>query len=119
MERLIEDLPDALRRDGELIDRSKRTTKVVYRLVDGKAVCTPVRPGPSDLTHTLVPAGLSANDVVVVGPYKVLEKIRDGEAIRDEDEVRVDAEADATEEPADDGTGTDDPEAPAATEAGS
>lgn len=89
VERLIEDLPDEIRLNNSLIDRSKRTTSVVYRMVDGKSVCTPVRVGPSDLTQTVIIEGLRSGDVVVVGPYKVLEKIEDGEALQDEREAAV------------------------------
>jgi HlyD family secretion protein len=84
VERLVEDLPERVRSNHPLVDRTKRTTSVVYRIVDGKSVCTPVRPGPSNLTHTLVTEGLDAGDVVIIGPYKVLELIKDGELIRDE-----------------------------------
>ncbi|MHC5023100.1 MAG: efflux RND transporter periplasmic adaptor subunit [Planctomycetota bacterium] len=84
VERLVEDLPDGLRTGHPLVDYSKRTTTVVYRLIDDKSVCTPVRPGPSDLTRTLVTEGLEPDDVVITGPYKVLEKIKDGEPVFDE-----------------------------------
>ncbi len=89
VERLVEDLPSEIRRNNPLVEHAKRTTEVVYRVVDGKAVCTPVKSGPSDLTHTLVLEGLDEAEVVIVGPYKVLEKIEDGELVKDE------AEADA------------------------
>jgi HlyD family secretion protein len=103
VERLIEDLPDEIRLNAPLIDRSKRTTSVLYRLVEGKSVCTPVRVGPSDLTQTVIVEGLQSGDVVVVGPYKVLEKIEDGEDIQDEREAAVetvDRDEDATDQEA-------------------
>lgn len=84
VERLIEELPDDIRLNNTLIDHSKRTTSAVYRMVDGKTVCTPVIVGASDLTHTMIREGLSPGDVVVVGPYKVLERIKDGEDVVDE-----------------------------------
>jgi HlyD family secretion protein len=96
VERLVDDLPESTR-THPLVDQAKRATTVVYRLVDGKAVCTPVRSGPSDLRRTLVEAGVEAGDEVIVGPYKVLEKIADGDAARretDADEADAD-EADA------------------------
>ena len=46
------------------------------RIVDGKAKCTPVKPGASDLTHTLVRKGLEESDAIVIGPYKTLEKLK-------------------------------------------
>ncbi len=91
VERLIEDLADEIRLNDPLIDRSKRTTSVLYRLVDGKSVCTPVRVGPSDLTQTVIVEGLRVGDVVVVGPYKVLEKLEDDEDIQDERDAEVEA----------------------------
>ena len=67
---------------------------VVYRVVDGEAVCTPVRPGPSDLTHTLIREGISVGDQVIIRPYKVLEKIKHGELVR----LETDAESDQDNE---------------------
>ena len=93
VDRLVEDLPDEIQRDP-LVDRSKRTTTVVYRVVDGEAVCTPVRPGPSDLTHTLIREGISVGDKVIIRPYKVLEKIKHGELVR----LETDAESDQDNE---------------------
>jgi hypothetical protein len=74
VERLIEKLPDTLT-SHPLVDRSKKTANVVYRVVDGKAVCTPVRGGASNLTHTVVLEGLEVDASVIVGPYKVLASI--------------------------------------------
>ncbi len=90
VERPVEDLPSEIRRNNPLVDHAKRTTEVVYRVIDGKAVCTPVKSGPSDLTHTLVLDGLNEAEVVIVGPYKVLEKIEDGELVKDEAEAAAD-----------------------------
>ena len=63
---------------------------VVYRYVDGKAVVTPVSIGASDLTHTVIKSGLNAGDVVIVGPYKVLESLTHGQKVKS-DEARHDA----------------------------
>jgi HlyD family secretion protein len=105
VERIVDELPRELR-DHPLINRRKRITTVAYRLVDGKAVCTPVRTGPSDLTHTLVTEGLSEGDVVVVGPFKVLESIKHEQDLRDEaapdeddEKDETDGETTATDEP--------------------
>jgi HlyD family secretion protein len=105
--REIEELPDDVRHDP-LVDQTKTKCNVVYRMVDGKAVCTPVRPGASDLTHRLVDSGLEEDQSVVVGPYKVLESLRHDESIRiaapPEDEAEEDAADDAASD-AEDGTG--------------
>jgi HlyD family secretion protein len=102
VERLVDDLPSSIRRHT-LVNRAKRTTSVVYRVIDDKAVCTPVKVGASDLTHSVVREGLAEGEEVVVGPFKVLEKIKHDELVRLEDEAEEgaaeeDAEAEAAEE---------------------
>lgn len=74
----VDELPEEIRREHPLVDRSRRTTEVVFRMQDGAAVLTPVRTGPSDLTHTLVTEGLEAGDRVIIGPFKVLEQLEPG-----------------------------------------
>lgn len=73
----LADLPTRLFNDS-LIDRSRRTLTAVYRVVDFKAVLTPVHVGPSNLSETIISNGLAANDKVVIGPYKSLDKLDDG-----------------------------------------
>lgn len=99
VERLVEDLPAAIR-NNPLVDRAKKTTNVVYRLVDGKALCTPVIPGPSDLTHRIIKEGLNLGDDVVVGPYKVLETIEHDDLITLETPPATGTEGEAPEAPA-------------------
>jgi HlyD family secretion protein len=85
VDRLMDDLPlDALR-DDSILDRTKLAARVVYRVVDGKALATPVRIGASDLTHTLVTAGLNVGDEIIIGPYKVLAEIKHNDPVRDMD----------------------------------
>lgn len=79
--REVEELPDAAR-NSPLVDKTKRKANVVYRVVDGKAVCTPVKPGPSDLTHRLILDGLEESDEIIIGPYKVLETIKHDERVK-------------------------------------
>ena len=45
------------------------------------ARATPVTVGPSDLQMTLIESGLEAGAKIVTGPYKVLENLKDGEAV--------------------------------------
>ena len=78
-------MPEDVKRDNPLIDRSRRTCTAVYRMVDGKAVLTPVRRGASDDTHSQILEGLKDGDVVVVGPYKVLESLKHGDLIKIDD----------------------------------
>ncbi|MDY7107475.1 MAG: efflux RND transporter periplasmic adaptor subunit, partial [Planctomycetota bacterium] len=79
--REVEELPDEAR-NNPLVDRTKRKASVVYRVNENKAVCTPVRPGPSDLTHRLILDGLEEGDEIVIGPYKVLETIEHDERVK-------------------------------------
>ncbi len=113
VERLIEDLSDELQKNP-LIDQSKRITSVVYRVVEDETVCTPVKTGPSDLTHTIILEGLQEADKVVVGPYKVLEKIEHGKRVKqsggiddvetvNDDETETLAGDQTSEEPGDSG----------------
>ena len=89
MARPMDDLPLEVRENSELLNKNKLHATVVYRCVDGKAVVTPVKIGSSDLTHTIVTAGLSENDEIVIGPYKVLDGLRDDNNIKDEKEVEA------------------------------
>ncbi|MHC4615968.1 MAG: efflux RND transporter periplasmic adaptor subunit, partial [Planctomycetota bacterium] len=85
VERLVDDLPPDIRRNP-LVNRAKRTASVVYRVIDDKAVCTPVKAGASDLTHSVVVDGLEEGEEVVVGPFKVLENIKHDELLKREDD---------------------------------
>ena len=70
-----DELPAALR-DNELIDSTRRTQTIVFRIIDGVAHMTPVEVGPSNLAATIIAKGLAVEDMIVVGPYKALEKLR-------------------------------------------
>jgi HlyD family secretion protein len=84
VERPVNDLPESVK-SSPLVQKNRRVTTVVFRVVDGKAVVTPVVTGPSNLTDTLIRDGLSAGDIIITGPYRSLEKIKDGEAVEKED----------------------------------
>lgn len=85
VDRLVDDLPTEVLGDGTIVDRTKLAARVVFRVVDGKAIGTPVRIGASDLTHTLVTAGLEIGETIIVGPYKALAEMSHGTAVRDMD----------------------------------
>ena len=91
--RPADDLPLAIRDNNPNVDMKKTTATVVYRLVDGKAVVTPVKVGASDATHTVVTAGLAETDKVIIGPYKILEGLAHDKAVRDEREVEAEEKA--------------------------
>lgn len=83
MGRTVDDLPAAAKEKPE-VDKNKTLATVVFRIVDGKTVITPVTIGASDMTHTLITSGLKDGDKVVVGPYKVLPSMSDGTKVKEE-----------------------------------
>ena len=85
VERKVEDLPDALK-SSPLIVADRKTTSVVYRVVDDKAVATVVQTGPSNLTGTIIQDGVKVGEMIVSGPYKALERLKDGDAVKKEDQ---------------------------------
>jgi len=85
--REVEELPLDVREKNTDVDKNKTFATVVYKYMDGKAVATPVKIGASDLTHTVILSGLKEGDKVIVGPYKVLEKIKHDQKVRDERDV--------------------------------
>jgi len=80
--RPVDELPKEVR-DLPQVDKTKTTTTVVYRCLNGKAVVTPVKIGPSDVTHTIIQSGLSNDDQVIVGPYKVLEMLKNDQKVKE------------------------------------
>ncbi|MFM8873616.1 MAG: efflux RND transporter periplasmic adaptor subunit [Phycisphaerales bacterium] len=80
VERKVEELPESVR-SSPLIPPKAQLTNVVFRVVDGKAVATPVVTGASNLTDTIIVDGLKEGEVVVTGPYKSLERLKDGETV--------------------------------------
>ncbi len=89
----IDDLSSTVA-SNPLVDRDRRTVPVVFVIQDGKAVCTPVRIGPSSLSETIVAEGIDPEDQVIVGPYKAIENLEDGDSVRIEDPESA-SEADA------------------------
>ena len=87
--REVDSLPLEIREKSAEVDMTKTFATVVYRYVDGKAVVTPVAIGQSDLTHTIIKSGITQNDKIVVGPYKVLEGIKHDQVIQDEREAKT------------------------------
>jgi len=87
--REVDSLPLEIRENSAHVDTAKAYATVVYRYNDGKAVVTPVKIGRSDLTHTIILAGITEEDKIVVGPYKVLEKLKHGQRLQDEREVEA------------------------------
>ena len=86
--RAVDSLPLEIRENSPEVDTAKTIATVVYRYVEGKAVVTPVKIGQSDLTHTIITSGISEEDKIVVGPYKVLENLKNNQKIQDEREAK-------------------------------
>jgi HlyD family secretion protein len=81
MSRPLEQLPAELRKSPD-VEKGKSFATVVFRCINNKAVVTPVTVGPSDDTHTAIKSGLNENDPVITGPYKILESLQDGQAVK-------------------------------------
>ncbi len=74
-------------RDKPEVDRTRTVTPVVYRFINGKAIVTPVKVGPSDVQRTVIEAGLNEGDVIIAGPYKALEPLKHNDFVKDETTV--------------------------------
>lgn len=55
-----------------------KETETVFIVKQGRAVLTPIRTGKSSDTEVEIIDGLSLNDEVITGPYKLLAKLTDG-----------------------------------------
>ncbi len=67
---------------------------VVYVVVDGEATVRPVATGVSDVLHVEITDGLSADEVVMIGPYRTLKKLKAGEAVIAEEKSAGDDDED-------------------------
>jgi HlyD family secretion protein len=83
MGRNVDELPEKAKSKPE-VDKAKTLATVVYCFKDGKTEITPVTIGPSDMTHTVITAGLHDGDRVITGPYKILPTLADVMTVKDE-----------------------------------
>lgn len=83
----VDELPSEIRDSNALVNKKKAFATVVFRMVNGEALLTPVEVGASDITHTIVKGGLGENDPVIVGPYKVLEALKHKQKVSEEKET--------------------------------
>lgn len=84
MGRPIDDLPAAVK-DRPEVDKNKQLATVCFLVGDdGKAKVTPVTIGASDMTHTQIVSGLKDGDPLIIGPYKVLPGLKDGQKVKEE-----------------------------------
>jgi len=70
---------------------------VVYLIDDGKAAVRKVETGVSDVLYVEITDGLSAGDEVVIGPYRTLKNMKNGDAIKPEEKETEDEEEDGDE----------------------
>jgi len=99
--RKVDELPVKIRDKLTEEEKKKAFASVVYVYKDGKAIATPVKIGASNTTETVVASGITAEDKIVIGPYKELEKLRHEQMIKDERESETeksDAKATSQEE---------------------
>jgi HlyD family secretion protein len=83
MERKLDELPGELA-ESTLVDRARKKATVVFVMDDGKARMQLVRTGASNLSDTMIVEGLKEGEQVVTGPYRVLERLKDGDRLREE-----------------------------------
>lgn len=93
MTRDIDSLPLDIRDNSPYVDKSKTFATVIFRYVDGKALITPVKIGPSNLTHTIIESGIEKGEKVIVGPYKELEKLKHDQVVKDERQAKAEEDA--------------------------
>jgi HlyD family secretion protein len=87
--RKVDELPVKIRDKLTEQERKKAFASVVFVYKDGKAVATPVKIGASNTTQTVIKSGLTAEDKIIVGPYKELENLKHDQKIQDEREVEA------------------------------
>jgi len=85
--REVDTLPVEIRENCPEVDKKKIYASVVYRYIDGEAIVTPVKIDKSDATHTIILSGITEDDQIIAGPYKVLEAIKHEQKVKDEREV--------------------------------
>ncbi|KPK77994.1 MAG: hypothetical protein AMJ79_01465 [Phycisphaerae bacterium SM23_30] len=84
LDREIDELPLEIREDNPNIDTTKVFAVVVYRIIDGEAIATPVKFGKSDATHTIILSGITDEDQIIIGPDKILEGLQHKLKVKDE-----------------------------------
>jgi len=76
------------------VDPNKTFARIVYVFNDGKAIETPVRIGPSDLTATAILEGIEPGDEVIIGPWKTLQDLSNDARVRKRELAAADQDAD-------------------------
>ena len=92
LDRRVDQMPLELRTNNPLIDTKKTFARVVYVYEGGEAVAKPVSVGLSDLSNTIIVAGLAEEARVISGPYKSLGSLAHKQKVIDEVEAAKKAE---------------------------
>lgn len=87
--RPVEELPASAKESPE-VDKNKTLATVVYVLKEDKASIVPVTIGASDMTHTEITAGLKGGEKLIIGPFKVLPTLADGQKVKEESAATTD-----------------------------
>ena len=93
LDRRVDELPKALVDAGTNLDKDKVFARVVYTIEDGKAHAVPVQIGSSDLTHTVILAGLNEGVKVISGPYRILVGLKNDQKVVEEGTLKKEEEA--------------------------
>lgn len=83
-DRAIDDLPRSIVENNPRVDHTKKFARVVFVYEKGKTRAVPVSVGVSDLTDTVILAGLDAGAKVVSGPFKVLQGLKNDQSVTEE-----------------------------------
>lgn len=86
VQRELKELPEALRQSLQAQGkRPEDVVDVVFVVLDGQARARALQGGVRDADEVEVLGGVSAEEQVVIGPFRVLEKLQDGDAVRPEE----------------------------------
>jgi HlyD family secretion protein len=80
---LLEQIPDQYSKGAGLKDPLRRYHQVVFVESDGKAKCRLVKTGISDENRVEIISGLSEGEIVITGPYRVFEKLKDSKPVKE------------------------------------
>jgi HlyD family secretion protein len=71
------------KKSSEAGSKSADEREVVFKVVDGKVVLTPVKSGISDETDVVIVEGLKDGETVVTGPYRSVKSLKHGDLVRE------------------------------------
>jgi HlyD family secretion protein len=99
LDRRVDELPKEVA-DSPVVDRNKVFARVVFVVgEDGKAAATPVSIGTSDLTHTVIIAGVQEGQKIITGPYKILTALKHSDKVAEEGTLKKTKDKDKSTPP--------------------